>query len=161
MQIYRHHLLMILPTQLITQEMVSHLHLHPIEPLTFINGISRQPVYVMFVFSALALLSYLLLQIPNQYRVTGVGTFTPPNRVVTFLDHSQERYGVSVPNPKYFELHGAVARILHLSGAGEAIDLIMDRFNKHQGGVPSDHKYRTGSAFRALISTLRLVAPLA
>ena len=81
--------------------------------------------------------------------------------MITFLDHSQEGYGVPVPNPKYIKLHGAVARILHLSGAGEAIDAIMDRFSKHQGGVRSDHKYRTGFAFRVIMSSLRLVTPVA
>ena len=98
-------------------------------------------------------------QVPNQYRTVGVGNRAPPgrDRVITFLDHSREGYGVPVPNPKYIELHSAVARILHLSGAGEAIDAIMDRFSKHQGGVRSDPKYRTGFAFRVIMSSLRLV----
>jgi hypothetical protein len=48
-----------------------------------------------------------------------------------------------------------------MSGAGEAIDAIMDRFNRHQEGVRSDHKYRTGFSFRAMVTSLRLVAPVA
>jgi hypothetical protein len=92
--------------------------------------------------------------------MAGVGNFVPPpgpNTVITFLDHSREGCIVPVPNPKYLELRGAVARILHLSGADQAIDAIMDKF-KQLEGPRSYQKYRTGYAFKALLSSLLLMA---
>jgi hypothetical protein len=121
-------------------------------------------VYVVVVeFSPLYIddISVSFFQVPNQYSIKGAGNLTPPDRVVAFLDHSQGGYGVPVPNPRYLRLHAAVPRILHMRGAGEAIDAIMDRFNSHQGGVRSDHKHRTGFAFRVIMTNLRWVVPMA
>ncbi|OBZ67892.1 hypothetical protein A0H81_12182 [Grifola frondosa] len=53
---------------------------------------------------------------------------------VRFTDHSGG--GIPLPNPKFVAIHAAIAHILHLSGASEVIDAVMDRFFK-DGVVPA------------------------
>jgi hypothetical protein len=48
--------------------------------------------------------------------------YFPPNRRVTFVSYDG-RY--ELPNPKLLEVHAAVARILHLTGAGEYIEKVL------------------------------------
>lgn len=43
-------------------------------------------------------------------------------------------YGVSLPDPAFIEFHHAMANVLHMSGAAQAIDLPMDHF--HHAGSP-------------------------
>jgi hypothetical protein len=45
-----------------------------------------------------------------------------PNRRVTLRSHDG-RY--AAPNPKFLQVHAAVARILHLTGAGEYIEKVL------------------------------------
>ena len=52
-------------------------------------------------------------------------------REVRFIDYS--RHGIPLPNPKFIAIQAAIAHVLLLSGAGEIIDAVIDRF--FQGGV--------------------------
>ncbi|OBZ67865.1 hypothetical protein A0H81_12270 [Grifola frondosa] len=56
-------------------------------------------------------------------------------REVRFTNHS--RHGTPLPNPKFIAIHAAIAHVLHLSGAGEVIDAVIDRFFEN-GVVPAD-----------------------
>ena len=67
----------------------------------------------------------------------------PSKNIITFQDHSvtdqeylgeenngdftKPRYGVPLPNPELIALHRAIANVLHMSGAGDAIDMAMRR----------------------------------
>ena len=42
-----------------------------------------------------------------------------------------------VPNAQFLALHAALAQVLHMSGAGQAIDLYIDRTSQHGPAVPS------------------------
>ncbi|OBZ70793.1 hypothetical protein A0H81_09242 [Grifola frondosa] len=53
---------------------------------------------------------------------------------VRFTDHS--RHGIPLPNPKFIAIQAAIAHVLHLSGAGEVIDAVIDRFFR-DGVVPA------------------------
>lgn len=46
--------------------------------------------------------------------------------VVTFVDHGT---GFSLPDPKFFAIHAALAQILYTSGAAEVLDDILTSFS--------------------------------
>ncbi|KAG1774105.1 hypothetical protein EV702DRAFT_1200600 [Suillus placidus] len=56
---------------------------------------------------------------------------------VRFQDHS--KHGTPLPHPKIIAIHAAVAHVLHLSGAGEVMDKVCDRFFGEGPSVPSGH----------------------
>ncbi|KAF8586129.1 hypothetical protein K439DRAFT_1659900 [Ramaria rubella] len=104
--------------------------------------------------------------IPNTYRVKlfrGDAIPWPHNKVITFKNHEPPEGLLKVPSPKthplpnpsFLALHAALAQVLHMSGAGEVIDLYMDRLSKDRHGVPSD-KIRHGDELALLMSQIQL-----
>ena len=85
--------------------------------------------------------------IPNTYCIEELHQLDVPpfprKNIISFQDHSvtdeeylteehkrdftKPRYGVPLPNPELIALHCALAKVLHMSGAGDAIDLAMSR----------------------------------
>ena len=77
-------------------------------------------------------------------------TLVPFHDTITFIDHSlsdeervDEKYknecpkptlGVPLPHPEFIAFHRAIANVLHMSGAAQAIDLTMDWL--HRAGSP-------------------------
>jgi hypothetical protein len=57
------------------------------------------------------------------------------HRQVKFENYSKE--AIDLPNAKLLEIHAAIAKVLHMSGAAECLDLVMDRFNPESFPVPS------------------------
>ncbi|KAF8338694.1 hypothetical protein F5887DRAFT_1077628 [Amanita rubescens] len=54
---------------------------------------------------------------------------------VTFTNHSEK--DIPLPNARFLAIHAAIAKVLHLSGAAEPLDLVMDKFNFGSYPVPS------------------------
>ena len=87
------------------------------------------------------------IPIPNTYCIEVLRQWDmpplPSKNIITFRDHSvtdqkylmeedkedftRPRYGVPLPNPELIALHRAIANVLHMSGAGDAIDMAMPR----------------------------------
>ena len=85
--------------------------------------------------------------IPNTYCIEALRPRNmpaiPSKNIITFQDHSvadqeyleeenkeyftKPRYGVPLPDPELIALHRAIANVLHMSGAGDAIDVAMRR----------------------------------
>jgi hypothetical protein len=49
-------------------------------------------------------------------------------------DPQQQHEGIPLPNPHYLRIHSTLAGVLHMSGAGEEIDLVIERSGL--GGAP-------------------------
>ncbi|TFY79763.1 hypothetical protein EWM64_g4245, partial [Hericium alpestre] len=70
----------------------------------------------------------------------------PEGTLVVFKDHSDDftsgstrkrkNRSVSLPDPHYIAIHAAIAEILHVSGAGNFFDEILDRYRDEGGEVP-------------------------
>ena len=60
--------------------------------------------------------------------------FLPKDDVVKLTSHDPS---VPLPSPTFFKAHAAIARILHATGLGEAIDKIMEE-RKDIGCLASD-----------------------
>ncbi len=60
---------------------------------------------------------------------------------------NQSANDIPLPNAQFLAIHAAIAKVLHLSGAAEPLDLVMDRFDSGSSPVPSG-KY--GSADLAI-----------
>jgi len=56
-------------------------------------------------------------------------------KVIKFENRSNEP--IDLPNPKFLMIHATMAKVLHSSGAGEVLDLLMDRFNPQSSPVPA------------------------
>ncbi|KAF8579242.1 hypothetical protein K439DRAFT_410927 [Ramaria rubella] len=104
--------------------------------------------------------------LPNTYRVKLFRNdvmLLPYNKIITFKNHEPLEGLLKVPSPKthplpnpsFLVLHAALAQVLHMSGAGELIDLYMDRLSKDRHGVPSD-KIRHGDELALLVSQIQL-----
>ena len=52
----------------------------------------------------------------------------PPPKTVVFQDHSPN--GTALPDSRFLALHAAIAHVLHMSGAGKVLDLIMDKYSR-------------------------------
>ena len=93
---------------------------------------------------------------PNTYRVQVLKledfpTLIYPKDIITFKDYSvadEERcrevrrkdypkppYGVPLPDPELIGFHRAIAKVLHMSGAAQAISLAMDRLHPASSAV--------------------------
>lgn len=46
-------------------------------------------------------------------------------------------WGIKSPNPKFIAIHAAIAHALHLSGAGEVFDRILDAYSGSSATAPS------------------------
>jgi hypothetical protein len=57
-------------------------------------------------------------------------------KVIKFENCSEDH--IDLPNPKFLLIHATMAKVLHASGAGEALDLVMDRFNPQSSPVPPE-----------------------
>ncbi|KAF8961715.1 hypothetical protein BDZ97DRAFT_1827664 [Flammula alnicola] len=111
------------------------------------NGITLQKD----AHDAFANLAFTLLpQDDGSYKIEQFGQFIvdPPEPTIRFNDHLPPP-GTSLPNRKFLSLHAAIASVLHMSGAGAVLDLIMDKFSAAGTPVPSGKvrtgKYRTAS----------------
>lgn len=74
-----------------------------------------------------------------RYRVHSFGGrigLTPKSKV-TFPNHAPGIWGVKAPNPKFIAIHAAIAHALHLSGAGEVFDKILDEYSDSAADTPS------------------------
>jgi hypothetical protein len=92
---------------------------------------------------------------PNTYKVKQIVPgylLALPDETIIFRDNSAR--GQALPNPKFIALHAALAQILHLSGAGEVIDLVMDRYSKDGPKVPSGSKIRGPDDWPLILSSL-------
>ncbi|KAF9512265.1 hypothetical protein BS47DRAFT_1394394 [Hydnum rufescens UP504] len=96
------------------------------------------------------------------YHVEGVGhgLLLPHKEEITFVDSSpkfsqsssparkkqrttrsgnaeevQNVQGIPLPDPLFLRIHHALAGVLHMSGAAEAIDLVLERFDKGKPGA--------------------------
>ena len=49
-------------------------------------------------------------------------------------EYAKPTLGVPLPHPEFIAFHRAIANVLHMSGAAQAIDLAMDRL--HRAGSP-------------------------
>ena len=54
---------------------------------------------------------------------------------VRFTNQSEK--DIPLPNAQFLMIHAAIAKVLHLSGAAEPLDLVMDRFDFGSSPVPS------------------------
>jgi hypothetical protein len=78
--------------------------------------------------------------VPNEYEIKWLtrplAFFTAfgSNRV-KFENHSEDH--IDLPNPRLLAIHAALAKVLHMSGAGECVDLVMDKFNPGSSSVLS------------------------
>jgi hypothetical protein len=85
----------------------------------------------------------------------------PPSPVARPRRHAPQPHpGIPLPNPEYFALHRAIAHVLHMSGAGEAIDLTFKRFQDKGHAIPS-HKIRDADALAASLAALDMETSLA
>ena len=71
-------------------------------------------------------------QTPNVYTVEWLGESTTLYddhgcSTVTFTNSSDEP--IDLPEVKFIRIHAAIAKVLHASGVGEYLDLVMDTFN--------------------------------
>jgi hypothetical protein len=121
--------------------------------------------------------------IPHTYRVEIVeeGIFGPdilerlPHHIIVFTDHStpphspvarphrhgpQPHSGIPLPNPEFFALHRSIAHVLHMSGAGEAIDLTFKRFQDKGHAFPL-RKIRDADTLAASLAALDMATSLA
>ena len=48
-------------------------------------------------------------------------------KVIKFENCLDEQ--IDLPNPKFLMIHATIAKVLHSSGAGEVLDLVVDTFN--------------------------------
>ncbi|KIJ32072.1 hypothetical protein M422DRAFT_70742 [Sphaerobolus stellatus SS14] len=95
---------------------------------------------------------------------------TPINRRVTFEDHGTKpdvqalvpekekkyiKYQRPLPDADLIALHRAICRVLHLSGAGEVIDLAFKKAEEDRTTVPSD-KIRTTDELSMLLFGLNI-----
>lgn len=55
-------------------------------------------------------------------------------KVIKFENCSDE--DIDLPNPKSLLIQATMAKVLHSSGVGEVLDLVMDRFNPQSSPVP-------------------------
>jgi hypothetical protein len=69
----------------------------------------------------------------------------PENNRITFVDRSNDflpdstrKRGrpVDLPDPRYIEIHAAIAGILNMSGAGKFFDELLDKYQDDEGNVP-------------------------
>jgi hypothetical protein len=57
------------------------------------------------------------------------------NKTVTFRNHAAPDRDLPLPNPQFIiALHAGISRILHMSGAAEVFDQILDKYDKAAGG---------------------------
>ncbi|KXN86445.1 hypothetical protein AN958_10101, partial [Leucoagaricus sp. SymC.cos] len=64
---------------------------------------------------------------------------------ITFKDHSNDfsdttgklkrKAPVDLPNPRYIEIHAAIAGILHMSGAGKFFDELLGKYKEDEDKV--------------------------
>ena len=109
--------------------------------------------------------------IPDTYHVkvlrSNVVPQIPFKQVVTFRDRSKDESShgskqgpkaknIPLPNPQFLALHAALAQILHMSGAGKAIELYMDRSSQHGPAVPSP-KIRHADELALYLSQMALM----
>jgi hypothetical protein len=78
--------------------------------------------------------------VPNEYSVIWLEQplliFDLVGRqTVTFENRSTKKH-IDLPNPKYLMIHATIAKVLHRSGAGEVLDLVIDKFNPGSSSVP-------------------------
>ena len=77
---------------------------------------------------------------PNEYQVKWLKEplvlFSLLGRhTIQFVNRSEDH--IDLPNPKHLMIHAAIAKVLHASGVGDVLDLIMDRFNTGSSAVTS------------------------
>lgn len=70
----------------------------------------------------------------------------PPDNLIPFRDQSsdlspssisiEQNRNITLPNPRYFAIHAAIAGILHTSTAGKFIDELLDQYKDVEGKVP-------------------------
>ncbi|KAF9560114.1 hypothetical protein CPC08DRAFT_762902 [Agrocybe pediades] len=86
----------------------------------------------------------------------------PENYQVSFKDHSNQfpldnahtKYrSVDLPDPRYIAIHSAIAEILHMSGAGNFFDDLLDDYRDDEDNVPA---VRSWSELEALMGNLLL-----
>ncbi|KAF4611201.1 hypothetical protein D9613_007134 [Agrocybe pediades] len=86
----------------------------------------------------------------------------PENNQVSFTDHSNQfpldnahtKYrSVDLPDPRYIAIHSAIAEILHMSGAGNFFDDLLDDYRDDEDNVPA---VRSWSELEALMGNLLL-----
>lgn len=61
---------------------------------------------------------------------------------VTFVNHGYTKSGLpdptcSLPDPKFFAIHAAIAHVLKLTAAGEVLDKVLDTFFDEGHSVPA------------------------
>ncbi|KAF8956255.1 hypothetical protein BDZ97DRAFT_1852474 [Flammula alnicola] len=88
----------------------------------------------------------LIPQDDGSYKIEQFGQLivNPLQPTIRFNDHSPPP-GTSLPNRKFLALHAAIASVLHMSGAGAVLDLIMDKFSAAGTPVPSGKRCLTAS----------------
>lgn len=78
------------------------------------------------------------------YSDVGIAGFSYSTSV-HFKDHSgdfsndsdrKRNRPVALPNPRFIQIHSALAGILHMSGAGRFFDELLDRYKDDEGKVP-------------------------
>ncbi|KAF8326936.1 hypothetical protein F5887DRAFT_1084097 [Amanita rubescens] len=90
---------------------------------------------------------------PNVYNIKWLSEDGPLGAWVTGgLDQvqftNQSANDIPLPNAQFLAIHAAIARVLHLSGAAEPLDLVMDRFDSGSSSPVPSGKY--GSADLAI-----------
>jgi hypothetical protein len=78
--------------------------------------------------------------VPNEYSVVWLEQplliFDLVGRQTVKFENRSPEKDIDLPNPKYLMIHATIAKVLHRSGAGEVLDLIMDRFIPGSSSVP-------------------------
>jgi hypothetical protein len=55
------------------------------------------------------------------------------NTTVKFRNHAAPGRELPLPNPHFIALYAGISRVLHMSGAAEVFDQIIDRYDKAKG----------------------------
>jgi hypothetical protein len=89
------------------------------------------------------------------------GPWVAPEHIgksIKFQNHAAARKHWPLPNPIFIALHAGIARVLHMSGAGEVLDQIIDRYDK-QGGSSGLRKHGEGTVdqISSMISALHIM----
>jgi hypothetical protein len=77
---------------------------------------------------------------------------------IKFQNHAAAWKTLPLPNPIFIALHAGTARVLHVSGAAEVLEQIIDRYNKEgsSSGLRENGK-STADKISSMISALHIM----
>ena len=77
---------------------------------------------------------------------------------IKFQNHAAAQKDQPLPDPIFIALHAGIARVLHMSGAAEVLDQIIDRYDREGGSSGlRKHGESTVDQISSMISALHIM----